>query len=233
MKLMVIILNKIDSLEYLLEGLSAAGIGGATIIESSGMAMTLSKLDSSFVSASIRAMFSSDGNEDNRTIISVIRNDQLTHEFRIIGRHLFLQYRAERIRNPTKCHLISGSYKSVADMLKRQDGQDGCIPCHCLRTMHLLFFDHQRDHPGARQLLACADRIVPVDRGDHHFSKTVHALQLLPVDLQKSVYGSPDLDLPFTGLRSRHGLRIPHADLPQNLGRFVFVKHPFGLLPYV
>ena len=77
MKLMVIILNKLDSLEYLLEGLSAAGIGGATIIESSGMAMTLSKLDSTFVSASIRSLFSSDGNEDNRTIISVIRNDQL------------------------------------------------------------------------------------------------------------------------------------------------------------
>ena len=77
MKLMVIILNKIDALEYLLEGLSAAGIGGATIIESSGMAMTLNKLDSSFVSASIRALFSSGGSEDNRTIISVIRNDQL------------------------------------------------------------------------------------------------------------------------------------------------------------
>lgn len=75
MKLMVIILNKIDALDYLLEGLSAAGIGGATIIESSGLAMTLSKLDSSFVSASIRALFS--GDEDNRTILSVIRNDQL------------------------------------------------------------------------------------------------------------------------------------------------------------
>ena len=75
MKLMVIILNKIDALDYLLEGLSAAGIGGATIIESSGLAMTLSKLDSSFVSASIRALFS--GKEDNRTILSVIRNDQL------------------------------------------------------------------------------------------------------------------------------------------------------------
>ena len=75
MKLMVIILNKIDALDYLLEGLSAAGIEGATIIESSGLAMTLSKLDSSFVSASIRALFS--GNEDNRTILSVIRNDQL------------------------------------------------------------------------------------------------------------------------------------------------------------
>ena len=77
MKLMVLILNKLDSLEYLLEGLSAAGIGGATIIESSGMAMTLSKLDSSFVSASIRALFSASGNDDNRTIFSVIRDDQL------------------------------------------------------------------------------------------------------------------------------------------------------------
>lgn len=75
MKLMVIILNKTDVLDYLLEGLSAAGIGGATIIESSGMAMTLSKLDSSFLSASIRGLFS--GDEDNRTILSVIKNDQL------------------------------------------------------------------------------------------------------------------------------------------------------------
>ena len=30
MKLMVIILNKLEAMEYLLEGLSAAGIGGAT-----------------------------------------------------------------------------------------------------------------------------------------------------------------------------------------------------------
>ena len=74
---MVLILNKLDALEYLLEGLSAAGIGGATIIESSGMAMTLSRFDSSFVSASIRALFSSADDEDNRTILSVIRDDQL------------------------------------------------------------------------------------------------------------------------------------------------------------
>jgi len=76
MKLLVIILNKTDSLEYLLEGLSAAGIGGATIIQSSGLAMTLSRMDSSFLSASIRGMFSGD-EEDNRTILSVIRNNQL------------------------------------------------------------------------------------------------------------------------------------------------------------
>lgn len=82
MKLMVIILNKVDALEYLLEGLSAAGIGGATIIESSGLAMTLSRLDSSFLSASIRALFS--GDEDNKTILSVIKNDQLDLARRVI-----------------------------------------------------------------------------------------------------------------------------------------------------
>lgn len=82
LKLMVIILNKVDALEYLLEGLSAAGIGGATIIESSGLAMTLSKLDSNFLSASIRALFS--GDEDNKTILSVIRNDQLDLARRVI-----------------------------------------------------------------------------------------------------------------------------------------------------
>lgn len=75
MKLMVIILNRTEVLDYLLEGLSAAGISGATIIESSGMAMTLSKLDSSFISSSIRSLFT--GEEDNRTIFSVIKNNQL------------------------------------------------------------------------------------------------------------------------------------------------------------
>lgn len=82
MKLLVIILNKTDVLDYLLEGLSAAGIKGATIIESSGMAMTLSRLDSSFLSASIRGLFS--GDEDNRTILSVIKNNQLDTARKIV-----------------------------------------------------------------------------------------------------------------------------------------------------
>lgn len=82
MKLMVIILNKTEVLDYLLEGLSAAGISGATIIESSGMAMTLSKLDSSFISASIRSLFT--GEEDNRTIFSVIKNNQLETVRRVV-----------------------------------------------------------------------------------------------------------------------------------------------------
>lgn len=85
MKLMVLILNKTDSLEYLLEGLSAAGIGGATIIESSGLVMTLSKMESSFISASIRSLFTASGaDEDNKTIISVIKDDQLDIARRVV-----------------------------------------------------------------------------------------------------------------------------------------------------
>lgn len=76
MKLMVLILNKTDALENLLEGMSAAGLAGATIIESSGLATTLSRLDSSFISSSIRSILSGT-EEDNLTILSVIRNDQL------------------------------------------------------------------------------------------------------------------------------------------------------------
>ena len=83
MKLMVLILNKTESLEYLLDGLSAAGIGGATIIPSSGMAMTLLKMNSRFLSSSIRSMFSG-VEDDNKTIISVIENDQLDIARRVI-----------------------------------------------------------------------------------------------------------------------------------------------------
>ena len=85
MKLMVLILNKTDSLEYLLEGLSAAGIGGATIIDSAGLAMTLSKMESNFISSSIRSLFSGSGTEEeNKTIISVIKDDQLDIARRVI-----------------------------------------------------------------------------------------------------------------------------------------------------
>ncbi len=76
MKLMVLILSRIDALENLLEGLSVAGIKGATVIDSSGMAMTLSKMESSIISASFKALFANN-DYDNHTILSVIQDEQL------------------------------------------------------------------------------------------------------------------------------------------------------------
>ena len=75
MKLMIFILSKNEVLDRLLEGFSAAGIRGATIIESAGLAMTLSRMGSNIFSASLKALLSTD--ENNHTIISVIRDNQL------------------------------------------------------------------------------------------------------------------------------------------------------------
>ena len=76
MKLMIFVLNKVDVLNFLLEDFSKAGITGATIINSTGMAMTLSRLENSFIGGSLRAFFEVD-RDDNRTILAVIREDQV------------------------------------------------------------------------------------------------------------------------------------------------------------
>ena len=83
MKLLVIILNKTEVLDYLLESLSVAGIKGATIIESSGMAKALSKVEGSFVGSSLRGLFMGE-DQDNRTIFSVIKDNQLDDARKVV-----------------------------------------------------------------------------------------------------------------------------------------------------
>lgn len=137
MKLMVIILNKTDSLEYLLEGLSAAGIGGATIIQSSGLAMTLAKMESSFLSASIRSLFSGE-EEDNRTILSVIKNNQLDLARRVVYNTVGdlsqpntgimftvpLDF-VEGTRKNRKTPLMAERIADISDKDKNKDNKDG------------------------------------------------------------------------------------------------------------
>ncbi|MCC8191490.1 MAG: hypothetical protein LIO41_00375 [Ruminococcus sp.] len=77
MKLMVFILNRTERLEMLLEGFSNAGVGGATIIDSAGLAQTLNSLDSSLLTSTVRELLGSSGSDGNKTILSAIRDDQL------------------------------------------------------------------------------------------------------------------------------------------------------------
>ena len=137
MKLMVIILNKTDALEYLLEGLSAAGIGAATIIQSSGLAMTLAKMESSFLSASIRSLFSGE-EEDNRTILSVIKNNQLDLARRVVYNTVGdlsqpntgimftvpLDF-VEGTRKNRKTPLMAERIADISDKDKNKDNKDG------------------------------------------------------------------------------------------------------------
>lgn len=76
MKLVVFILNRTDALEYLLEDLASAGVKGATILQSQGMAMTLAQLGSSSISQSIKSLFSPK-DEYNRTIFMVAHDEQV------------------------------------------------------------------------------------------------------------------------------------------------------------
>ena len=84
MKLMIFILNKNDVLDNLLEGFSAAGLGGATIIESTGLAVALSRMGSNIFSASLKAILSAE--ENNHTIISIIKDSQLDTARKVIYR---------------------------------------------------------------------------------------------------------------------------------------------------
>lgn len=76
MKLMVFVLNKIDVLNFLLEDLTQAGIKGATIINSTGMATALTRMENSLIGGSLRALFDVD-RDDNRTVLAVIKDNEV------------------------------------------------------------------------------------------------------------------------------------------------------------
>jgi nitrogen regulatory protein P-II 1 len=71
MKLLVLILNRVDKLEEVLEGFVEIGITGATIIDSIGMGHVLSEEVPIFLG--LRFMFTG-AKPHNKTIISVIKD---------------------------------------------------------------------------------------------------------------------------------------------------------------
>ena len=73
MKLLVLILNKVEKLEEVLEGFIELGITGATVIESVGMGQIISEEVPIF--AGLRFMFTG-AKPHNKTILSVIREDK-------------------------------------------------------------------------------------------------------------------------------------------------------------
>lgn len=75
MKLAVLILNKDEFLESILEGFIEIGISGATIIDSIGMGHILSSEVPVF--AGLRFMFAG-SRPYNKTIISVIKEDKVS-----------------------------------------------------------------------------------------------------------------------------------------------------------
>ena len=76
MKLLVLILNKVELLEELLAKFADMNLNGATILQSTGMVRALfGYMDESFL-GSLRAILDTDRDE-NRTILAVVREDQV------------------------------------------------------------------------------------------------------------------------------------------------------------
>ena len=77
MKLMVIILNKVEVLDELLQAFAENGISGATILSSTGMARELMNEDSdvNFL-GSLRALLNPE-REENKTVLAVLKDDQV------------------------------------------------------------------------------------------------------------------------------------------------------------
>lgn len=75
MKLMVFILNKVEALEPLLTSFADHGIGGATILNSTGMARALHAYDDS-IFGSLRAILDPE-REANKTIMTVLKDEQV------------------------------------------------------------------------------------------------------------------------------------------------------------
>ena len=84
MKLVVLISNRIVMMENLLCGFSEAKISGATIIESTGMAQALYNMEDGAFLGSLR-FFLDPAKEDNRTILMVLKEEQIPDVKRVIN----------------------------------------------------------------------------------------------------------------------------------------------------
>lgn len=77
MKLVLIVLNKVEKLDDFLEGLMDRGITGATILSSTGMVKELAKRSNDYpIFASIRLLLDLD-NQESKTIFMVLKDEQV------------------------------------------------------------------------------------------------------------------------------------------------------------
>lgn len=77
MQMLVFVLNKIEVLDTLMLELNHAGIKGATIIHSSGMAKALANHENDRFIGSLRAYLNPD-REENRTIFMILSEEKIS-----------------------------------------------------------------------------------------------------------------------------------------------------------
>lgn len=76
MQAIFVVLNKVECLEDLLARLKKAGVGGGTIIDSTGMVKSLEDSDESYILGSLR-LFLDNPRPDSKTIFFIVNDDQV------------------------------------------------------------------------------------------------------------------------------------------------------------
>ncbi len=77
MKLILIVLNKVEKLDDFLEGLMDQGISGATILNSTGMVKELAKKSNDYpIFASMRFLLNHE-HQESKTIFMVLKDEQV------------------------------------------------------------------------------------------------------------------------------------------------------------
>ena len=84
MQLLVIVLNKVECLEALLEKFYEANISGATILDSMGMAHSLSSYDELRFMASLRLLINPD-NRESKTVFMVVKEEKIPDISKIVN----------------------------------------------------------------------------------------------------------------------------------------------------
>ena len=84
MQLLVIVLNKTECLEPLLEKFYEKNISGATILDSMGMAHSLSSYDELRFMASLRLLINPD-NRESKTIFMVVKEEKIPEISKIVN----------------------------------------------------------------------------------------------------------------------------------------------------
>lgn len=82
--MLVIVLNKTECLENILERLEESGITGATVLDSKGMAQSLCEYNELHIIASLRHLLDPERKE-NKTIFMVISEDVVSKVSRIVN----------------------------------------------------------------------------------------------------------------------------------------------------
>lgn len=84
MQLLLIVLNKTECLEDILTGMYDHGLSGATIIDSHGMAQSLSDLEDFNFLGSLRLMLNPE-HKENKTIFMVLKDHEIPVVSKIVN----------------------------------------------------------------------------------------------------------------------------------------------------